>query len=340
MRGRGPLRCGPGDGAWWARAGPPGPSAALGLGRPAVWAPPSPVTFPWPGPRACASRISPGALPGTFRSLCFSLLGRACPRLSVPASLSMPRAGLSNCVSLPVLCSWILLRMAWYGLFVSSAHPGPVPAPGQRPRVFSAALPGPTEARHGFPHARPSAPASPTLGSVSLSGRPEAPELWPHVDLVRATEHWSLSFYREPSLWGLVTGRSSRPRSPTRCPSAAAAWLCSSANWVSPASPRPPAQASLSFPWGLAVKGRGCQAGRAGARAPASLSCPPGIANVLSLFCAALTEHKVLFLSRSYQRLSDACRGLLALLFPLRYRCPPPRPSARTPPACPLGLTH
>ncbi|XP_053517644.1 myotubularin-related protein 5 isoform X1 [Artibeus jamaicensis] len=44
-----------------------------------------------------------------------------------------------------------------------------------------------------------------------------------------------------------------------------------------------------------------------------------GISNVLSLFCAALTEHKVLFLSRSYQRLADACRGLLALLFPLRY---------------------
>ncbi|XP_029809092.1 myotubularin-related protein 5 isoform X2 [Suricata suricatta] len=44
-----------------------------------------------------------------------------------------------------------------------------------------------------------------------------------------------------------------------------------------------------------------------------------GITNVLSLFRAALTEHKVLFLSRSYQRLSDACRGLLALLFPLRY---------------------
>ncbi|XP_012590530.1 PREDICTED: myotubularin-related protein 5 [Condylura cristata] len=42
-----------------------------------------------------------------------------------------------------------------------------------------------------------------------------------------------------------------------------------------------------------------------------------GITNVLSLFCAALTEHKVLFLSRSYQRLADACRGLLALLFPL-----------------------
>ncbi|MBV95688.1 Myotubularin-related protein 5, partial [Eschrichtius robustus] len=49
-----------------------------------------------------------------------------------------------------------------------------------------------------------------------------------------------------------------------------------------------------------------------------------GITNVLSLFCAALTEHKVLFLSRSYQRLSDACRGLLALLFPLRYSTPTP----------------
>ncbi|XP_077025391.1 myotubularin-related protein 5 isoform X6 [Tamandua tetradactyla] len=44
-----------------------------------------------------------------------------------------------------------------------------------------------------------------------------------------------------------------------------------------------------------------------------------GITNVLSLFCATLTEHKILFLSRSYQRLADACRGLLALLFPLRY---------------------
>ncbi|XP_064139324.1 myotubularin-related protein 5 isoform X4 [Loxodonta africana] len=57
---------------------------------------------------------------------------------------------------------------------------------------------------------------------------------------------------------------------------------------------------------------------------PAHLHHPPrwgltGITNVLSLFCAALTEHKILFLSRSYQRLADACRGLLALLFPLRY---------------------
>ncbi|XP_069085535.1 myotubularin-related protein 5 isoform X10 [Pleurodeles waltl] len=44
-----------------------------------------------------------------------------------------------------------------------------------------------------------------------------------------------------------------------------------------------------------------------------------GIHNVLSLFCAALTEHKILFLSKSYQRLTDACRALMALMFPLKY---------------------
>ncbi|XP_048865074.1 myotubularin-related protein 5-like isoform X3 [Brienomyrus brachyistius] len=44
-----------------------------------------------------------------------------------------------------------------------------------------------------------------------------------------------------------------------------------------------------------------------------------GIINVLYLFCAALTEHKILFLSRSYHRLTDACRGLLAIMFPLKY---------------------
>ncbi|XP_069376156.1 myotubularin-related protein 5 isoform X11 [Paralichthys olivaceus] len=44
-----------------------------------------------------------------------------------------------------------------------------------------------------------------------------------------------------------------------------------------------------------------------------------GIVNVLYLLCAALTEHKILFLSCSYQRLTDACRGLLAIMFPLKY---------------------
>ncbi|KAJ8373467.1 hypothetical protein SKAU_G00040470 [Synaphobranchus kaupii] len=44
-----------------------------------------------------------------------------------------------------------------------------------------------------------------------------------------------------------------------------------------------------------------------------------GINNVLCLFCAALTEHKILFLSSSYHRLTDACRALLAIMFPLKY---------------------
>uniref|UniRef100_A0A8C3L8P6 SET binding factor 1 n=1 Tax=Chrysolophus pictus TaxID=9089 RepID=A0A8C3L8P6_CHRPC len=58
-----------------------------------------------------------------------------------------------------------------------------------------------------------------------------------------------------------------------------------------------------------------------GASQPPSLLSPfsPGITNVLYLFCAALTEHKILFLSSSYQRLTDACRALLALMFPLKY---------------------
>uniref|UniRef100_A0A3B3S7Q2 SET binding factor 1 n=1 Tax=Paramormyrops kingsleyae TaxID=1676925 RepID=A0A3B3S7Q2_9TELE len=44
-----------------------------------------------------------------------------------------------------------------------------------------------------------------------------------------------------------------------------------------------------------------------------------GIVNVLCLFCATLTEHKILFLSSSYNRLTDACRALLAIMFPLKY---------------------
>ncbi|KAJ8387353.1 hypothetical protein AAFF_G00157300 [Aldrovandia affinis] len=44
-----------------------------------------------------------------------------------------------------------------------------------------------------------------------------------------------------------------------------------------------------------------------------------GINNVLYLLCAALTEHKILFLSSSYHRLTDACRAILAIMFPLKY---------------------
>ncbi|TRY83188.1 hypothetical protein DNTS_000685, partial [Danionella cerebrum] len=47
-----------------------------------------------------------------------------------------------------------------------------------------------------------------------------------------------------------------------------------------------------------------------------------GIQNVLSLFCAVLTEHKVLFHSSSYQRLGEACRALETIMFPLKYSYP------------------
>ncbi|KAJ8247545.1 hypothetical protein GJAV_G00247580 [Gymnothorax javanicus] len=47
-----------------------------------------------------------------------------------------------------------------------------------------------------------------------------------------------------------------------------------------------------------------------------------GIQNVLSLFCAVLSEHKVLFHSCSYQRLGEASRALESLLFPLKYSYP------------------
>ncbi|XP_076069162.1 SET domain binding factor isoform X2 [Oratosquilla oratoria] len=44
-----------------------------------------------------------------------------------------------------------------------------------------------------------------------------------------------------------------------------------------------------------------------------------GIKNVLVLFCAALTEHKILFHSRSYCRLTDASHALKALMYPFKY---------------------
>nr|XP_022903843.1 myotubularin-related protein 13 isoform X2 [Onthophagus taurus] len=44
-----------------------------------------------------------------------------------------------------------------------------------------------------------------------------------------------------------------------------------------------------------------------------------GIRNVLILFCAIMTEHKILFHSKSYNRLTEACRALTALMYPFRY---------------------
>ena len=44
-----------------------------------------------------------------------------------------------------------------------------------------------------------------------------------------------------------------------------------------------------------------------------------GMKNVLLLYCAAMTEHKILFHSSSYSRLTESCRALTALMYPLRY---------------------
>ncbi|CAD7092899.1 unnamed protein product [Hermetia illucens] len=44
-----------------------------------------------------------------------------------------------------------------------------------------------------------------------------------------------------------------------------------------------------------------------------------GIKNVLLLFCAVMTEHKILFHSKSYFRLTESCRALTALMYPFRY---------------------
>lgn len=44
-----------------------------------------------------------------------------------------------------------------------------------------------------------------------------------------------------------------------------------------------------------------------------------GKKNVLLLYCAAMTEHKILFHSTSYSRLTESCRALTSLMYPLRY---------------------
>jgi myotubularin-related protein 5/13 len=44
-----------------------------------------------------------------------------------------------------------------------------------------------------------------------------------------------------------------------------------------------------------------------------------GINNVVVLFYALLTEHKILFYSQSYTRLNEACQGLISLMYPFKY---------------------
>ncbi|XP_040568639.1 myotubularin-related protein 13 [Lepeophtheirus salmonis] len=44
-----------------------------------------------------------------------------------------------------------------------------------------------------------------------------------------------------------------------------------------------------------------------------------GIRSTLTLFCSAVTELKILFLSNSFSRLTDSCLALISLLYPLKY---------------------
>jgi myotubularin-related protein 5/13 len=44
-----------------------------------------------------------------------------------------------------------------------------------------------------------------------------------------------------------------------------------------------------------------------------------GIDHVVTIFCAALSDIKILFFSRSYWKLTEACKAVESLLFPLKY---------------------
>ena len=44
-----------------------------------------------------------------------------------------------------------------------------------------------------------------------------------------------------------------------------------------------------------------------------------GIDHVVTIFCAALSDIKILFFSKSYWKLTEACKAVEALLFPLKY---------------------
>ena len=55
------------------------------------------------------------------------------------------------------------------------------------------------------------------------------------------------------------------------------------------------------------------------ARRALSLLCCLGIDHVVTIFCAALSDIKILFFSRSYWKLTEACKAVESLLFPLKY---------------------
>lgn len=222
---------------------------------------------------ACSPARPMSCLAPYLAPFCFSvllLLGCACLWMLVSACLSALLPGqyphvwvrLTVFLCPSVLCSWTPWRTEWYGFFVSSAHPGPTLPQVRGPESPLQRCVG-RQARNGL---------SLPLAGLPWPASPRLRELWADAGLAGAAERGSLSFHREPSLWGLVTGRSSRPHSPTRCPSAAAVSPCSSASWVSPAVPTPvPTRRSLPSPppGGCWSEWGSCSAG------PASPWSPP-----------------------------------------------------------------
>lgn len=228
----------------------------------------------WPCLLPCVSWVSPGSVPAFLQFLC--PFGRwMCLFLDVGVSLSVcpwpmpPRVGVSNRVSLPV-CPVQLdsVEDGVVRILCFFCPPRPRPCPRSEALSFLCST---AQAGRGQACLVPWVlPVLDSPSGVCQSTRPsEATELWAAVGLAGTVSTGVSLSRREPSRWGLVTGRSFRPRWLTRCLSAAAVWPCSSASWVS--LPSAPAQPSLSCPQGLVVRGRGPACLR---QVPPSLSSP------------------------------------------------------------------
>lgn len=205
--------CGRGGGAWWALGLQPWLSwpQALDTAASQCCHHLSPFLGPACWPTCPMSRLALYLAP--FSSSVLSLLG--CTFSGCRCLLLRARPCVRVCltVSLPV-CPVQLdsVEDGVVRILCFSCPPRPHPRPRSEALGFLCST---AQAHRGrawpCPGAMPPVPASPTSGSVSPPGPPEATELWADMGLVRATEHQSVSFHREPSLWGPVTGRSSRP---------------------------------------------------------------------------------------------------------------------------------
>lgn len=173
--------------AWSALQVSPRLGTAPGLGHRASWCHHqlSSVLGPACSPACPVSCLALYLAPPVFlssHSLGVPVSGCWC-QLLCPCSQVRVCLTVSLCPS--VLCSWTLLRMEWYGFFVSSAHPGPSLPQVRGPEFSLQHCSG--QQRRGLSLVPATVPAGPASGSVSPPSRPdEAKELWADVDLVRA----------------------------------------------------------------------------------------------------------------------------------------------------------